>query len=278
MENEKYELLMREVLDSVYELEGLVQLALKKIDDHDTFPRLMNNKMEVLTKHVNNLNEYLLASENQSEIKDGQEDEIELIVDEEAEKKDDEIVDEVGNDAEVEEEEEREEVKTEDPVKPVIDRMAQMRKAYFRNKGLEAEQEEDKALVAEISDPDEDEEDVSAVGEKESVSIKETVSIKEDDEKTPVTIGEKYSNVGIGDTIRKKGVSPMAMLSQNDKFRFIRELFGGSGAALRIAMEGVAEMDSFEEVEDYFYNELQWNKENPAVKEFMEKLALNFQN
>jgi hypothetical protein len=60
-----------------------------------------------------------------------------------------------------------------------------------------------------------------------------------------------------------------AMFSINDKFRFARELFGGSSADMTSSLNLVASLSSVYEAEDYFYNDLQWNPETPGLEDFM---------
>ena len=56
----------------------------------------------------------------------------------------------------------------------------------------------------------------------------------------------------------------------NDKFRFRRTLFGGSDAQFKAAMDHVASMDSYEEAEEYFIEDLGFDAENEDVQAFME--------
>lgn len=55
----------------------------------------------------------------------------------------------------------------------------------------------------------------------------------------------------------------------NDKFRFCRELFGNSQTQYNDALNMINAMHSFDEAEDYFYNDLGWNAENADVEDFM---------
>lgn len=55
----------------------------------------------------------------------------------------------------------------------------------------------------------------------------------------------------------------------NDRFRFRRELFGGSDAGFSSAMDLVATMDNYEEAEEYFIEELGWDPEDPNVADFL---------
>lgn len=62
--------------------------------------------------------------------------------------------------------------------------------------------------------------------------------------------------------------APVA-LTLNDKFRFKRELFGNNAAELSDALDVVNAVSCQAELEDYFYNDLCWDPENPDVKDFM---------
>lgn len=64
----------------------------------------------------------------------------------------------------------------------------------------------------------------------------------------------------------------------NDRFRFRRELFSNSEPRLAEAIEVVASMNSLEEAEDYFYNDLVWDRDSDDVKDFMAIVARHFDN
>lgn len=57
--------------------------------------------------------------------------------------------------------------------------------------------------------------------------------------------------------------------SVDAKYRFRRELFANSDAEFSDALDVIGAMDSLQEAEDYFYNDLCWNPENPDVVDFM---------
>lgn len=67
-------------------------------------------------------------------------------------------------------------------------------------------------------------------------------------------------------------------LTLNDKFRFKRELFGNNAAELSDALDVVNAVSSKAELEDYFYNDLCWDPENPDVKDFMEIASARFKS
>lgn len=65
----------------------------------------------------------------------------------------------------------------------------------------------------------------------------------------------------------REGSAPA--FSLNDKFLFTRELFGGSRKLFDEAVIRLASMESLEEAESYFYDELNWNPEDETVVDFM---------
>lgn len=66
------------------------------------------------------------------------------------------------------------------------------------------------------------------------------------------------------------------LFSLNDKFRFRRELFANSAEDFIDSLNLVEAMHSLEEAEDYFYDDLQWERDNEDVVAFMEKIARYF--
>ncbi|MDD2961570.1 MAG: hypothetical protein PHR45_05760 [Muribaculaceae bacterium] len=62
----------------------------------------------------------------------------------------------------------------------------------------------------------------------------------------------------------------------NDRFRYRRELFENSDVQMTNTLNLVETMDSFSEAEDYFYNDLEWDKESSEVKDFMEIIKKHF--
>lgn len=64
----------------------------------------------------------------------------------------------------------------------------------------------------------------------------------------------------------------------NDKFLYRRELFGNSDAQYREALDLISRMDSFEEVQDYFLNDLGWNPEDENAKCFLDTIDKKYFN
>lgn len=64
--------------------------------------------------------------------------------------------------------------------------------------------------------------------------------------------------------------------SINDKYRFIREVFGCSPAAFSSAIDMVGSMSSLDEAYDYFLNELGWDADDEAVSDYLVIVANHF--
>lgn len=65
--------------------------------------------------------------------------------------------------------------------------------------------------------------------------------------------------------------------SVNDRFRFQRELFAGSASAMNTAIEHIEMMNSYGNAELYFFSQLNWDRENEVVKDFMTIVRNHFQ-
>lgn len=66
------------------------------------------------------------------------------------------------------------------------------------------------------------------------------------------------------------------MFTLNDNFKFRRELFENSQERYAQALTDIEQMDSMAQAEKYFYNELNWDKDNPEVNEFMAIISVYF--
>lgn len=71
-----------------------------------------------------------------------------------------------------------------------------------------------------------------------------------------------------------ESVSFQIKLSVNDQYRFRRELFNYSDEEMNEALDALSQMNSVEEVEDYFYNDLCWEPDEEVVKEFMSMIKM----
>ena len=64
----------------------------------------------------------------------------------------------------------------------------------------------------------------------------------------------------------------------NDRFRFKRELFGNKDTELADALNMISAMSSFAEVQEYFFEDLEWDKDNPEVIDFLKIISNYFNN
>ncbi len=58
--------------------------------------------------------------------------------------------------------------------------------------------------------------------------------------------------------------------SLNDRFLYARELFGGDMKMFDSALDFIEGVDDYSVIEDYFFNEMEWDAEKPTVQAFME--------
>ena len=85
----------------------------------------------------------------------------------------------------------------------------------------------------------------------------------------PLRVDEKVQRT-LSKDIRKA-------FSINDRFRFQRELFAGSADALNTAIAHIEAMRSYGNAELYFFSQLNWDRDNEVVKDFMTIVRNHFQ-
>lgn len=61
----------------------------------------------------------------------------------------------------------------------------------------------------------------------------------------------------------------------NDKFRFIREVFGGNESDFNDTLALIAAMESYGEAADYVFNDMMLDADNPDVADFMAVVKRN---
>lgn len=71
---------------------------------------------------------------------------------------------------------------------------------------------------------------------------------------------------------KKQQLKLRAVFSLNDRFLYARELFEGSMKMFDSTLDFLEGLDDFSVIEDYFYNELEWNREDSNVISFMERI------
>lgn len=67
-----------------------------------------------------------------------------------------------------------------------------------------------------------------------------------------------------------------SLFSINDYYRFRRELFEGDDNAMEQALYIINETSTFDEVEKYFYNDLDWERDNQDVADFLDTVRNHF--
>lgn len=73
-----------------------------------------------------------------------------------------------------------------------------------------------------------------------------------------------------------KGRNLAAAFSLNDRYLYSRELFEGSMKMFDSTLRFLEGVENFSDIEDYFYNELQWDPDNPHVATFLDILRPHF--
>lgn len=87
---------------------------------------------------------------------------------------------------------------------------------------------------------------------------------------------EAVANVTNQATGIKRQSKLKSSFSLNDRFLYSRELFNGNIKMFDSTLEFIEGIEDFPIIEDYFYNELEWDPENMHVAAFMEILRPNF--
>lgn len=255
------------MLREVLELEGLLMVADSRGDETpDAVFTLIKEKIEQLREYTSCLPG--VAVDEQEPIVEP-EDEPEYVLEAEPEEEieaepEEELEPEIEAEPEIEEEPEpelEEEIvaEPEPEIEPEV----------------EAEPEIEEEPEPEIEIEPEPEEELEAEPEPEIVpeieAEPEPEIIKNVDETAPdaiITLDEAF--------IRNKAKDLKSAFSLNDTFRFRRELFGNSAADMNDAIDLVNAMNSYEEAEDYFINDLGWDAESDEVGEFMEIIRNHF--
>lgn len=241
------------LLDNIYELEGLVHLALAREDCPQSLPELIVRKANSLTQLVNtigadsqiNQSEPEAVSDNaeNTEIEENDVDGVqeEIVSEEDEECSGNEAVAIVEVNTEVEKQ-------GEDNLHEISD----MPDSDILNKVSESEPVAATA-IEEIGEPEVDEMDEPAFASYTLPSEKTAPK--------PHKIVEPRGKL---------------VFTINDRYRFKRDLFCNSDADFNTTLALVASMDSYDEAEDYFLGELQWNPQREEVIDFLEILKNYF--
>lgn len=249
------------MLREVLELEGLLMVADSRGDETpDAVFTLIKEKIEQLREYTSCLPDVAV---------DEQVDEQEPIVEPEDEP---EYVLEAEPEEELEAEPEEEiEAEPEEELEPEIEEEPELEEELEAEPEPEIDPEVEAEPEIEEEPEPEPEEELEPEIVPEIEAEPEPEIIKNVDETAPeaiITLDEAF--------IRNKAKDLKSAFSLNDTFRFRRELFGNSAADMNDAIDLVNAMNSYEEAEDYFINDLGWDAESDEVGEFMEIIRNHF--
>ena len=119
----------------------------------------------------------------------------------------------------------------------------------------------------------------------ESASEEAPAAIDDDEEEQPPVFikmkqdedGEEQDEVRIDEQLQRNlSKNLRKAFTLNDHFRFRRELFANSEAELNDTLNLIETMQSYDEAEEYFYNDMGWDAENEDVAEFMAIIKKHF--
>lgn len=225
------------LLDSIYELEGLVHLAITRDDEPAMLPELIRRKSRELMAHA----EKATTAEESPAAATPEPSEPEPPTQEYAD---------APEEYEVLEEE----------TAPVL--------SIFQSVP-DVEPESEPERVAE-SEPEPESEVISEIEIKAKPEAK--VEAEPTPEPKPKAASQKES-YKFQEYTEPRG---RLVFSINDRYRFKRELFHGSDNDFNTTLSRVASMEGYDEAEDYFLNDLQWDEKSPDVIDFLEILKNYF--
>ena len=131
------------------------------------------------------------------------------------------------------------------------------------------------AEAAEVSEPMTIEE---LFEESQSISITHDMSLDDSsDSSDNIKSSDVSAHSAAAHSAPRAGGASKPAFTLNDRFRFRRELFNNSDAEFSEAMGRIALMDSYDEAEEHFIDELGWDAENPEVADFMEIIRIYFE-
>ena len=119
----------------------------------------------------------------------------------------------------------------------------------------------------------------------ESATEEAPAAIDDDEEEQPPVFikmkqnedGEEQDEVRIDEQLQRNLSKDLRKaFTLNDHFRFRRELFANSEAELNDTLNLIETMQSYDEAEEYFYNDMGWDAENEDVAEFMAIIKKHF--
>lgn len=137
------------------------------------------------------------------------------------------------------------------------------------------------------------EEDASSRIQYEDQSVEESKTVnRPDNEDIPEILADRFYNTktsmhdslarkqsqnNISSKIQAKPIQDLnKAIGLNERFLFVRELFGGDKNAYYEAIQIINEMPNYEEAEQYIQERFNWDEDKPEVIRFMELVRRRF--
>lgn len=112
--------------------------------------------------------------------------------------------------------------------------------------------------------------------EEELLAEPKKIEKKNESEFTAI-LNNIHTSHSLNEVIEKQLLTDIRKgFSLNDKFRFLRELFGGDSEKMDKALDELNYLDSLEASVSYLHTVLSWNIEDPSVAEFIAVLEKRF--
>lgn len=166
-------------------------------------------------------------------------------------------------------------------VEPIVEEAPEEEIAAEEEIATEEEIAADEEIVAEEELSEEEEADVEPVEEVGEEA--DTTEIGDDAE--PITADDFVNDEEDEEAMRLDEALQRNMskdlrhtFSLNDRYRYRRELFGNSDSVMNDTLNLIDSMSTFDEAEDYFYNDLEWEHDSPEVADFMVIIKNHFWN
>lgn len=137
--------------------------------------------------------------------------------------------------------------------------------------------DEARALIVSLADEDKE----KPVADKREPAVSSATPVKENEADTLCEAKENPEAKGYAEETAHEckseseprktsaAVSPRPAFCLNDRFRFRRSIFAGSQDDFNMAMDHLATLDSYEEAEEFFIEEMALDPEDQDVIDFM---------
>lgn len=115
-----------------------------------------------------------------------------------------------------------------------------------------------------------------AVEHEEEMQKSDFVSVAEPEPECTPEQAQPYEELAvphIPHVQHERNTALLRAFTLNDKFRYIREVFGGDERDFNDTLSLIADMCSYSEAEEYITGDMMLDKENPGVADFLEFIS-----